>query len=288
MNILDSIYLNHYSTAYLIAGIFSGLVGIFCLSIKDKSSATLHLGLSLLFGATLYFAFVFWQSVYDPMATRARWFVSWTPFAFQIHAAQFLLRFPKLTHPRFARNLLIAQWSVVVLVTVTNLYFIQQYPRAFFFDGHIWDFENLVIPRNVAALVFLNALLLYAVGIWRTIILKGKDRIVSVSLLVSFFIVTFLPGIGNVMARDGSLERGTFLSMFAILSVVSYFCIAIIYINHAEERTTFMAKIIGISIVTFLLVLQILSQYSLADRETSYDNTQPGCETFSGNGYPYG
>ncbi|GIX42416.1 MAG: hypothetical protein KatS3mg129_2149 [Leptospiraceae bacterium] len=98
-----------------------------------------------------------------------------------------------------------------------------------------------------------------------------KSRNAILIYTISVLIGAVIPGILNTLSRDGVVDRGIYVNALVILEVLAFFAVVILYINVTEDRTTFMAKIIGITLVTFLLLMQGLAYITLGDKEKEYD-----------------
>lgn len=75
----------------------------------------------------------------------------------------------------------------------------------------------------------------------------------------------------NILSRDGILDRGIYLTSFVLFTVFGFFFVVIIFINETKDRTSFMAKIVGVTMVTFLLLMQGMSFVTMKDKEVEYD-----------------
>lgn len=70
------------------------------------------------------------------------------------------------------------------------------------------------------------------------------------------------------------MDRGTFQTAFDLSTILGAFVIVIIYMNNTSDKTTFMAKIILVAVVVFLLMLQGIAYFSFQDKETAYDGVK--------------
>ena len=84
-------------------------------------------------------------------------------------------------------------------------------------------------------------------------------------------IVAIGPAIANLLSRAGTVSRDVFQILWDLCVVVGLFVFVVAYINYTKDKTKFMVKIVGISLVTLLLALQFISYYSLQDAEKSYN-----------------
>jgi HAMP domain-containing protein len=71
------------------------------------------------------------------------------------------------------------------------------------------------------------------------------------------------------------------------VNLFGFFLLAIMYINNTRDKTTLITKIIGISMVTFLVMLQGISYFFLTDKELAYDeiHRQQIYRVISASGY---
>lgn len=102
-------------------------------------------------------------------------------------------------------------------------------------------------------------------------------------------IAAFYPNISNVLSRDGFMERSTYMTSNVIFFIAAFSVIVIAFINNSTERTTFMVKIVGITLFTICLIMQALVFISNQDKEAEYDslnivNAERVLESGRGNG----
>ncbi|MCB1160164.1 MAG: SpoIIE family protein phosphatase, partial [Leptospiraceae bacterium] len=81
-----------------------------------------------------------------------------------------------------------------------------------------------------------------------------------------------LPNFTNIMSRDGAMERSTYLISLVLCFVIGFFMVSIIYINSTKETTTFMAKIVGLTLVSILLVVQAWGFYMAQEQDGEYNS----------------
>ena len=90
-----------------------------------------------------------------------------------------------------------------------------------------------------------------------------------------------------LLVGRGCLDREIFQITWAMVNVSGFFIIAILYINYTHDKTTLVTKVISISLVTFLMILQGISYFFLADKELAYDeiHRQQIYHVLSSSGY---
>ncbi|MBX7059244.1 MAG: SpoIIE family protein phosphatase [Leptospirales bacterium] len=267
-----NIYFNFYAFANLLAGIFTLLVAVFLLTLKHRSKSTTALG--LVFATLTPFNFIYFlaHAYYGPLASYHRWFTVGLILAPAIHMAQWAYKFPENTHPRAARLTWVLQYLVSITFTVAFIVITLRSHQVFILNGQLWDFDADLFSKIFGAVIMLFFFYAIGVGAWKSIKTKGKDRWTIAFIMGSIFVAFFIPALFNVAQRDGRITRDTFVITFTLATVLGYFGMLVLYINRTKDRTSFMAKILGVSLVTFLLMMQGISFFTLRDREEEYDS----------------
>lgn len=267
-------YLNFFSLGALIPALFVGLLSLFLFTIHKKSGATFWLGLTFFWMIIFYFPYFPAASYFDPFMAYHRWFT--VPFVMLagLTFAQFFLRFPELKAPRFALILLIVQTLIALVVAALFIHATLGADRIYKFDGHYWDFIAPDFVESLTSrLILAYILIVVIIGITRTVTTKGS-RLILLGMTVAFIVATIVPGVTNILSRDGAVARGTHQAVINYSVVLGFFTLGVIFINATRDRTTFMAKIVGISLAVFLLVLQSVGYLVLNDRDFAYDEIQ--------------
>ncbi len=269
--ILGNIYLNFFGFGVILACVFTFLTGLFMITLKHRSKSTTRLAMVFLLMGIFNFCYIVASVWYHPLAAFHRWGTVLLILPTLTYAAQWQFYFPEESHRRFRKVLLYSQSIVGMIVTFIFCKVTLDAPKKFHFTGHYWDFDAEKMSKIVAIVIFAYLMIFFFAGIWRTITIKTKERWAVLQITLAFMLVTLVPIILNVMSRDGSVDRGTFLTSFVIFTVLGFFFVILIYFNITQDRTTFMAKIVGISLVTFLLLMQGLSYVTMQDREVEFD-----------------
>ena len=271
-SIYDAIYFNYLSFGTLVAFIFTILLGIYLVTLPGKSKSTLHLGLGFFLMGLFNLSYVFAAMLYLPSAAFHRWGTVGFILPAILHLTQWLFYFPEETHRRARKIFLYGQWVISIVTTFAFVYVSLHSGVKFHFTGHYWDFNAEAISKIVAIVILSFIGLHTGVGIWKTIITKTPDRWASLQVTIAILIASLVPAVMNAQSRDGILDRGTFLTYFVLFTVFGFFFVVIVFINETKDRTTFMAKIVGVTMVTFLLLMQGMSFVTMKDREEEYDN----------------
>jgi len=270
-NFINQIYFNFATVGSLIPALFFLLTAGFLLGIQNKTKATFHLGMVyLLFGLVPlnYFVNFAW---YDPVSVYTRWISAIISIPASVHLILFFLYFPENKKSKFANFALSVGWLTTFLIWGYFIYTTYQSPIIYNFSGHYWDFDADLVQELIGIVLLIAVLFVMFTALWKIYFAHGKDVWVLTALLLSAMVITIVPVVANILSRRGVIERGTYFSYFALLVMLGTFSLIIIYINNKRDKSSFMTKIIGISLVTFFMVLQAVGYFSIRDRETTFD-----------------
>ncbi|MCS6985299.1 MAG: SpoIIE family protein phosphatase [Leptospiraceae bacterium] len=271
MSFLDSIYLNFFSLGAFIPFVFTGLIALFLVTLRDKSPASVYFAYFATGLALFNFGYVIAGWFYHPLAAYHRYITVSTILTLEIFVIGFFARFPEPKGIKVTNAIMI---FMAVMGALMTAYFVKETwnaPIIFNFDGHYWDFDADRAGALVGYLIMFNALLFISTAIWKTVVVKKEDRLAMVGLVISILIVTIAPAVTNTMSREGRLDRGLYQTLWDLFVVLGMFMFTIVYVNNTKDRTTFMLKIVGVSVATFLLAFQAISFFSFDDKENAYD-----------------
>ncbi|MBN1533716.1 MAG: HAMP domain-containing protein [Spirochaetes bacterium] len=269
MNIL---YLNSFSIGSLVAVVFFLVTTVFFLTVKNKSKATFHMGVSYAYMCLFNFAYFISASIHHPAAAYHRWCTVLCVLLSLTHFILFLYCFPEERRPRVTKALTYLLYAVSIVSTVVFCVMTAGAPKVFLFQAHYWDFDADRISRVISYIIILLVLSNFLLAIWKSFTHRGRDRVVLIMIGVAYMLETIVPSVANAMSRDGIIDRSTFQNIWVLFNVLGFFILALIYINNARDRISFMGKLIGISVVTFLTLMQFSSYFSLRERDESFDD----------------
>ena len=270
MGLLEDFYFNYYFVGFLIASAFGFLVGFFLVSIPNRAHATLHLGITLLCWGFVMFAYAVPSGFYHSLFSYHRYLVTPLFLIVSIYITQFFFNFPDRQRADLSRPVLIGQYLITAIVTVYFIAKTYDEKRVFNFTDHFWDFDAPEATQVVNFVAFLFILVYVVVGVWR--VLKSQERRwATLTLLLLLLSTNLVPVSLNTLSQDGAVSRSLYLTMLSLFSVVGYFFIFIVFLNNIRDRTSFMVKIIGSSLVTSLAFLLLLSSISINEIEKAYD-----------------
>lgn len=256
-------FFNAWAIAAGICTIFTAILAVFLFSLNSRAWYTRSLAwmfvggffmdLGFFLGAALpYSEGAFHRFLTVPGALVGSFFLS-----------QFAFAYPRRFTATWARKY--AYWIVTtlgLLITVgVSAWFIfealAQEP-VFDFAGNIYNYRNeLGLP--VARGILFQVGIVLVLAVVRSVQLRGEERTAMIQMAVALLLATLGPGIVNLLHQREVITHGTFQQFFVLFTLLGYFTFTIVFINNTVDRTSFMTKIVGISVVTMLLVIQGLS-----------------------------
>ncbi|HRG48742.1 MAG TPA: SpoIIE family protein phosphatase [Leptospiraceae bacterium] len=270
-SVYNAIYFNYLSFGTLLSFIFTFLLGIYLVTLPGKSKSTFHMGIGFFFMGLFNLSYVFAAMVYLPFAAFHRWGSVGFILPGVLHLTQWLFYFPEDNYPRVRKSFQYIQWIIVFIVEGIFIYVSLHSNTKFHFTGHYWDFDAEWVSKIVGIVIFGYILLIPVVGIWKTFVVKTPDRWALLQVTIAIMVASIIPAYMNILSRDGILDRGIYLTSFVLFTVFGFFFVVIIFINETKDRTSFMAKIVGVTMVTFLLLMQGMSFVTMRDKEVEYD-----------------
>lgn len=272
MQLFSSSYFNFYTIGSFLPAVFASFLGLFFLTVPKKSAATKWMAWSFLLMSLFFFPYAPAASIYDPAGAYHRWFT--VPFVLfsMLCIPQVLLRFPEDDFPRLANWLLRLQLAIAVGATAFFFYRTSSAAPIYHFDGHYWDFDADLEGRIIGYVIQAFIVTYLLAGVFKAIVTPSPYRWFIAVIALGYVLGTAPAGLTNVLSRDGALDRGTHQISMVLTSVTFFFVSVIVFINTIKDRTTFMGKIVGISLVTFLIVMQFMSFYALQSLDTAYDS----------------
>ncbi|TGK11691.1 HAMP domain-containing protein [Leptospira fletcheri] len=269
----DLVLFNYYSFGSLLVTLTTLLLGIFYLTLKNKTVATTHLGWGFILLTFFESGYFFAALLYHPFASYHRWITGGFILPALTHYTQFLLRFPGNSNQRLAKWILIVEYSVITVVVILFIYLTSVAERIYHFTAHHWDVNAYDASRYLAIVIAIVSIVGFLIiPIWRIFVTKDKRRIALIMFTVGFLVAAIYPNVSNVLSRDGAMERSTYMTSNVIFFLAAFSVLVIAFINNSAERTTFMVKIVGITLFTICLIMQALVFISSQEKESEYDS----------------
>ena len=269
--LIASTYQNFYTIGSFIPAVFALFLGFFFFSVPKKSSATFWMAFGFLTMSLFYSPYFFASGIYNPAGAYHRWFTVLFVLVAMASIAQVILRFPDSPYPRASRLLAWVQLGFAFAATAFFMFRTMDAGRVYHFDGHYWDFDADWESRVIGRVIQVYMLVLLLSGLFRSIVTPSPYRWFVLLIALGFILGTVPAGVTNIQSREGALDRGTHQIIMVLTSLSFFFVSVIVFINTTRDRTTFMGKIVGISLVTFLIVMQFIAYFALDSLDSAYN-----------------
>jgi PAS domain S-box-containing protein len=268
MNIFQ-FYLTEMGFVSLILIFLSLLITVYLIQARSKSRSSWLLisffCAVILNGLTMLIAnaWVFWGGMLMPAQD------AWVLLG-GVALAQYAYHYPQLDQKHEARFILVITGSVAIFSVGYSLYYALQYIFKYSADLEVNRAYYLLLPIMTLFIVavFLRRSVYYAslqvteknhpvahIKRLAKVVYRPPNRVVCTlrdfSLALS---LGLLPGIAYFLKPIPFIPAWIPSYMLSIGSVLAVSALALVYINRSGERTSLIGKIIGISLVTFLLI----------------------------------
>lgn len=274
---------------------------------KNKSKATLFLIIFLSGVLLVFVSFVLIFSSLKPFYSTIAWWVIHLMVFASVAMVQFAYYFPKNIHPAESKIIFIVTLIASVGIYPYYIYRTLSMHPTYSFEGSLYAYFNtpeigIIIGSEIIWVVILllrksfifsesqntlhmddNGALesnhsieglkrIYS-GLYHIIIkilsVKGKEAkalrnlaLIFVSPVVLIFVI--------ILAYVGYMSWGVVANILGTAFIVAVFLFVVLYINNASEPSTFMIKLVGISLGGILIALGIASNIALNIKEEAY------------------
>ena len=265
------IYLHFFTVSALVPCLFMMIAGASLLAIPRRSRATLHLGVAYLFLSLFMAGYAAAASVYHPVAAYHRWVAVGSLALCTAHFFLFLMHYPGERRTPASGILAVIIQLAAIALTAAFVAGTLKAGTFYDFEGHHSDLRTPPLDIPIALIVVALLVLMLITGIVRSLRLKGTARRSLMAITLITFIAIMAPGAANIASRYGILDRGAFQFIRDSCTMAGFFTVFLVHLNTTTDRTSIMTRLMGISLATFLIVLQMLSHAALSDMEKSYD-----------------
>ncbi len=301
-----NIQFSFFSVGVFAAGIILLVLGIYLLFKKEKSIPT-----KLLTGTFIGFSFLlvgyfFGYSNFNPNGAYHRYLtVCFTLFANASYGA-FAYYYPRNDRPKEAKIVIFLVFLAAIIASIDFIFKTLSMEKIYSFNTHTYNFDYgggtaivILITQLVPFIVFVRKTIRYSeysgslnkylikptsiikypvyiffkfiTGWVKFLIPIGKDSHSCQSFSKSILVLLSI-AVCNVLNKNGILGYELYAFLFANLTLLACFYIFITYLNNSPEPTSFMVKLVGVSLVTTILVLGYVSNITINISEDDYDS----------------
>ena len=264
-------YFHHLSlSAAIVAGV--ALFGLFyTLLVRERTAAIRNFQLVLLFTLLLYLASFLATSVVSPVAAYHRWLTVAFAFFTLIHLTQYFLYFGDNHSVRLAAPLLIGQWVAALVIIAVFVAATVGAPLTYRFDAHYWDLNATFAGRLVAIGLLVYAAVFVAAAVWRIRQQKRPHISGLVGILLSFSVAFMITVVALLLFRMGLLNAVFFANISGVAAATGLFLAFFFFINYSDVRTSVLSKIVMITLLCALLIVELVGSLGIHFVEDAYD-----------------
>lgn len=265
------LYFNLWGISTLLSMIFMYLLGFYLLLLKNKQISTRYLGYFFIGLGFLNLGYFLSAIFPTPLAANHRYitvlFILFPTITVVVQYAYHVL------DNRYAREARLVLYIGVLLNTMLVIHFSYLAINAtakFNFHGDIYDYPQ--IGKWVALDILAHIFLFMIIMLRKSFHYKGQKRAMLIQMMIGLLLITVIPSVFNALMKKGSIAPEVYHLGYSLSFVLGSFVTTIVFINHAVEKTSFMTKIIGITLVTFLLFIQSIAIRINTDNEMRFDS----------------
>ena len=298
---MNNIYLSYHSVGIFLVFILVFIQTVYLISKRDKKIPTYWL-IGLFSGfSVMLIGYFFAYSYYHPSGAYHRYFTVFVLFA-NANMSGFAYHFPRNDFERESKIMIPVAFLIAFISYFHFIYNTYSTEKFYNFDAHFYTFDFGATTAIFILILFLWPLIVLIrktifysdyLGRWNKtdnnsgILISTISR-VWIGIVKIFqpigkeagytrtFIVVILfliiAAVSNVLNKNGILPYDYYAIFYSNTVMVICFMMLMAYINSSGETTSFMIKLVGISLVTVLLILGVLSNFTLSLSESDYDN----------------
>lgn len=261
---------NFFTVADLNYGIFTSFAAIYLISIKDKNKYTVHLIIFLFALAAMDLAYFISSLWIDPILRFHRWVTVMMALLGTVHCAYFVMNYPKKNWKRYPEIYFFTFYIIDLIIIIAFIYNSLKIEKIYRFDGHFWDINEAFWGQIVGLFILINGLFTIVSGIIRAVQIKNA-RTPIILIVVGFILIVMIPSITNLLNRLFILSRDEHQNIWGLFGILGSFIVFVTYVNYTKEKTTLLSKLYAISLLTILIILQLINFFVLQERDKIYD-----------------
>ncbi|MCE9500845.1 MAG: SpoIIE family protein phosphatase [Leptospira sp.] len=270
-NFLSEIFfLNYYAIGYLINSIFSLSIAFFLFGMKRKSLSTKCLIILLINTSAFAFTYAISHSMYAEIIAYHRWITVAGSLLNAVFVSLVFLTFPENDQPKLTKYSIGTLILFSLAVTGYFIFSTSKYPVIFNFSAENFDFDADDLSAKAGGAILFNVVFFIFFGIYRSV-KKRESRGAILLILLSYFFIMLVPAIFNVLTRSGAMERYLYVTALTNMAILGHFILIVTYLNNTNDPSSFMTKILAITLALFLVIMGGIAYSSMGDKEQMFD-----------------
>ena len=187
-----------------------------------------------------------------------------------VHVAYFIMNYPRRSWKLFPKIYFYTFYAIDLIIIIAFIYTSLKVGQIYRFDGHFWDFNEVFWGQIVGLFILINALFAIVSGIIRSIQIK-QARLQILLIVIGFILIMLIPAITNLLNRLFIITRDEHQNIWGLFGITGSFIVLVTYVNYTKERTTLLSKLYAISLLTVLIILQLVNFFVLQERNRLYN-----------------
>lgn len=264
------VYFNSWAISSLICCIFTFIIFAFLAALKKKADYTSAFSLLFLLVFLINLGF-FLSAIFPyPQAAYHR-FLTGPAAAFgTIFLCVFAYLYPRNDHKKEARIVLGVLIGISVITIAYSYYQILTNRPSFHFAGQIYNYHQKVGNLLAISLLAFVGVMIF-IQIRKILRSEHEERKALIQMSIGMDITYLVPVVSNVLFREGAITFNAFQQLYVGFMILGYFSLTILFINNTVDKTSFMTKIVGITVVTCLVFAQAFSTVVNFKNEALFD-----------------
>lgn len=261
---------NFFTVADLNYGIFTIFAAFYLISIKNKNENTIHLIIFMFVLGSMDVAYFLSSLFIHPWGKFHRYITVAGALLGTVHVAYFIMNYPRRSWKLFPKIYFYTFYAIDLIIIIAFIYTSLKVGQIYRFDGHFWDFNEVFWGQIVGLFILINALFAIVSGIIRSIQIK-QARLQILLIVIGFILIVLIPAITNLLNRLFIITRDEHQNIWGLFGITGSFIVLVTYVNYTKERTTLLSKLYAISLLTVLIILQLVNFFVLQERNRLYN-----------------
>ncbi len=261
-------FLSPFSITVLNVAILLVFMIYFLLRIERKSNATRLLIASLVGVELVFISFFFIFSALNPRYATLAWWVMHIMVFASIAMVQFAYHFPQNIHPRESKIVMVL---CIVAACATYPYYIYKTlatSPTYSFEAYAYIFYK---TPEIGVVIGMELLWILVIFIRKAIRFSETRYARAMRHLIFIFVSPVVLVFVIILAYQGLIAWEIVAHILGSGFMIVAFLFIIVYINSSSEPSTFMVKLIGISLGALLLAIGIGSSITILIKDNAYE-----------------
>lgn len=255
---------------------------------KDKTIMTKHLIIFLAGVELVFLSFIVIFSSLDHKITIGAWWILHIVVFSSAFMLQFAYHFPENIHHKESRVVFILTITAAFIAYPIYLFHTTLIDPQFIFDGRLFvvlGTPEIGVVIGIELIIMMSLFLrksLYFSGVEikrdgffysiKEVFRSSNPKSKATRNLFIIFISPVLLVVAIIMAYIGVISFDIVGHLFGSVLMIAVFFFVVQYINYSAEPSTFMVKLVGISLGTMIIFMGLIANAALIMKDIAYEN----------------